>query len=41
MDVDDQWPSIREKGFLFLQKPFEPPDLLKVVRTALNRDDKG
>jgi len=35
MDAESQWPAIREKGYRFLQKPYEIPDLLKVVRASL------
>ena len=35
LDVESQWPAIREKGYRFLQKPYEIPDLLKSVRDAL------
>lgn len=35
LDVESQWPAIREKGYRFLQKPYEIPDLLKSVREAL------
>ena len=35
MDAEFQWPAIREKGYRFLQKPYEIPDLLKMVRESL------
>jgi PAS domain S-box-containing protein len=37
LDVESQWPAIREKGYRFLQKPYEIPDLLKSVREALEK----
>lgn len=37
LDVESQWPAIREKGYMFLQKPYEIPDLLKSVREALEK----
>ncbi|MBI2401122.1 MAG: PAS domain S-box protein, partial [Deltaproteobacteria bacterium] len=38
LDVESQWPAIREKGYRFLQKPYEIPDLLKSVREALEKE---
>jgi len=35
MEVDSSFPAIREKGYRFLQKPYEIPDLLRSVRQAL------
>ena len=35
MDAESQWPAIREKGYRFLQKPYEISDLLKTVRESL------
>ena len=35
MDHKSQWPIIKERGFRFLQKPFELNDLYKAVREAL------
>lgn len=35
MDVESQWPYIQEKGFRFIQKPYEIPDLLRTVREAM------
>ncbi len=34
-DQKSQWPVIREKGYLFLQKPYAYADLLKAVKEAL------
>lgn len=36
LDIDSQWPAIRERGFHFLQKPYEVPDLLRSIRTVLD-----
>jgi len=36
LDIESQWPAIRERGFHFLQKPYEVPDLLKSIRTVLD-----
>lgn len=38
LDVESQWPAIKEKGYRFLQKPYEIPDLLKSVREALEKE---
>lgn len=35
LDAQSQWPVIWEKGYRFLQKPYEIPDLLKIVRESL------
>ncbi|MBI1912405.1 MAG: PAS domain S-box protein [Deltaproteobacteria bacterium] len=35
IDIDYQWPIIKEKQFLFLQKPYEIPDLLQIMKTAI------
>ncbi|MBI5644423.1 MAG: response regulator [Deltaproteobacteria bacterium] len=35
MDAESQWPMIREKGYRFLQKPYEIADLLKILRESL------
>jgi two-component system cell cycle sensor histidine kinase/response regulator CckA len=35
-DQKSQWPAIREKGYQFLEKPYELPDLLRAIRTALS-----
>lgn len=37
LDVESQWPAIKEKGYSFLQKPYEIPDLLRSVRIALEK----
>jgi hypothetical protein len=29
MEVDSSFPAIRKKGYQFLQKPYEIPDLLR------------
>lgn len=36
MDIEAQWPYIKEKGFRFLQKPYDIPELLRAVRDCLN-----
>ena len=36
LDVESQWPALRERGFHFLQKPYEVPDLLRSIRTVLD-----
>lgn len=36
MNIDSQWPYIREKGFRFLQKPYEIPELLMAIRECLD-----
>lgn len=38
LDVESQWPAVRERGIRFLQKPYEIPDLLKSVRAAMESD---
>lgn len=38
LDVESQWPALREKRYGFLQKPYEVPALLTAVREALGRD---
>lgn len=38
LDVESQWPAIKEKGYRFLQKPYEISDLLKSVREALEKE---
>ncbi len=35
LDVESQWPAIRDRGFNFLQKPYEVTDLLRSVRNAI------
>jgi DNA-binding NtrC family response regulator len=35
-DQQAQWPTIRERGFRFLQKPFSLTQLLPVVREVLD-----
>lgn len=35
MDIESQWPFIKEKGFRFLQKPYEIPDLLGVIKAVI------
>jgi PAS domain S-box-containing protein len=37
LDVESEWPAIKEKKYKFLQKPYEIPDLLKSVREALEK----
>jgi len=34
-DQKSQWPFIQEKGFKFLQKPFNLPDLLRTLREVI------
>ena len=34
MEVDSSFPAIKEKGYRFLQKPYEIPDLLRSVRRS-------
>lgn len=34
-DDKSQWPAIRKRGFMFLQKPYAVVDLLRMVREAL------
>lgn len=36
MDIDAEWPYIKESGFRFLQKPYEIPELLKTIRDSLD-----
>jgi len=36
MDRKSQWPVIKERGYTFLQKPFDQADLFKAVRKALS-----
>lgn len=38
MDVESQWSVIREKGFKFLQKPYEISEILRMIRVCLNSD---
>lgn len=38
MEVDSSFPAIREKGYQFLQKPYEIPDLLKSVKHSLGKN---
>lgn len=35
LDVESQWPAIKDKGYNFLQKPYEIPDLLRSIKHAL------
>ncbi|MBI5492715.1 MAG: MEDS domain-containing protein [Deltaproteobacteria bacterium] len=35
MDIESQWPVIKERGCRFLQKPYEIPELLKVIKDAV------
>jgi len=35
MDHKSQWPLIRKKGYLFIQKPYDLPELLQVIRDAV------
>jgi len=37
-DHKSQWPTIREKGIRFLQKPYSLPDLLLTVREVMGTD---
>ncbi|MGA1876251.1 MAG: PAS domain S-box protein [bacterium] len=37
-DQKSQWPVIRKRGFRFLQKPFDLPDLLRVLREVIEPD---
>lgn len=36
MDIESQWPYIKERGFRFLQKPYEIPELLRAIRESLD-----
>jgi two-component system cell cycle sensor histidine kinase/response regulator CckA len=38
-DQKSQWPIIRERGFLFLQKPYDLSALLRAVHHAMKRPD--
>lgn len=38
MDAESQWSVIREKGFKFLQKPYEIAEILRMIRVCLNSD---
>ncbi|MDP2690054.1 MAG: response regulator [Deltaproteobacteria bacterium] len=38
MDIDSQWPYINEKGFRFLQKPYDIPELLRYIRKCLDEE---
>jgi len=38
MDVHSSFPAIKEKGYRFLQKPYEIPDLLRSVAAALGKN---
>lgn len=38
MDVESQWSVIQEKGFKFLQKPYEIAEILRTIRVCLNSD---
>ncbi|WKZ33038.1 MAG: PAS domain S-box protein [Thermodesulfobacteriota bacterium] len=35
LNVESQWPAIRDRGFNFLQKPYEVTDLLRSIRNAI------
>ncbi|MBZ0221012.1 MAG: PAS domain S-box protein [Candidatus Methylomirabilis sp.] len=35
LNVESQWPVIRDRGFNFLQKPYEVTDLLRSIRNAI------
>lgn len=35
MDIDTQWPEIKREGHHFLQKPYEPTDLLKAINECM------
>lgn len=35
MDVESQWSVIQEKGFKFLQKPYEISEILRMIRASL------
>jgi len=37
LEVESSFPSIKENGYRFLQKPFEAPELLRAVARALGR----
>ena len=37
MEVDSSFPAIKEKGYQFLQKPYEIPDLLRSVKQSLGK----
>jgi len=37
-DHKSQWPVIRERGFIFLQKPYALADLLRAIREAIGQD---
>lgn len=38
MDIEKQWPVLCQRGFNFIQKPYEPPDLLRAIEAALNEE---
>lgn len=38
MDIDSEWPYIKEKGFSFLQKPYDIPELLRTIRASLDME---
>ena len=39
-DHKSRWPTIKEKGYLFLEKPYTLNDLLNMVYEAINQEDK-
>ncbi len=38
LDIESQWSVIREKGFKFLQKPYELSEILREIRACLTPD---
>lgn len=36
MDIESQWPYIKEKGLRFLRKPYDIPELLRAIRDCLD-----
>ncbi|MBI5238328.1 MAG: response regulator [Deltaproteobacteria bacterium] len=37
VDIESEWPVLKERGFNFLQKPFEIPELLRLVRESIGK----
>jgi hypothetical protein len=38
-DQRSRWSAIRERGYYFIQKPYAPPDLLRMIGIALQEGE--